>query len=197
MQPFRIRQTAAVLLATILAACSTVQTRPATVPLAAIQRRDRLQLLVRTGNSTLDQFLYEIVYEQFSDVLPLREKPPYTGTMEVTFTSSTQSAFLASSSTVASASAQEAGWYTASGYLGQKTAMGTSSTLSSGGTFDWQNSTMLMVVKRADGQRLWTADYDYKGGWELSGWVVNTPEEAARLVAQRLRARFLSDFRSR
>ena len=42
------------------------------------------------------------------------------------------------------------------------------------------------IVRGADGQRLYSADYKYKGGWELSGWVVNTPEEAARLkIGQR------------
>ena len=67
------------------------------------------------------------------------------------------------------------------------------STLSSGTFLEWQNSTMLAVLRRADGERLWSADYSYKGGWEMSGWVVNTPEEAARLVAKRLAARFAAD----
>jgi hypothetical protein len=54
---------------------------------------------------------------------------------------------------------------------------------------------MLMALKHADGERLWSADYNYKGGWELSGWVVNTPEEAARLVSRRLKDRFVADFK--
>jgi hypothetical protein len=53
---------------------------------------------------------------------------------------------------------------------------------------------MLIVLKRADGERLWSADCNYKGGWELSRWVVNTPEEAGRLVTKRLKDRFVSDF---
>ena len=52
---------------------------------------------------------------------------------------------------------------------------------------------MLAVLRRADGERLWSADYNYKGGWEMSGWVVNTPDEAARLVTKRLKARYVAD----
>lgn len=54
---------------------------------------------------------------------------------------------------------------------------------------------MIVVLKHGDGGRLWSADYSYKGGWELSGWVVNTPAEAARLVAKRLKDKFLTDLK--
>jgi hypothetical protein len=40
----------------------------------------------------MDGLLYEMVYQQFTDVLPLREKGPYSGTLEVTFVSAGQSA---------------------------------------------------------------------------------------------------------
>jgi hypothetical protein len=65
--------------------------------------------------------------------------------------------------------------------------------VSTGGEFVWQNSTLLVVVRDKNGRRLYTADYDYKGGWELSGWVVNTPEEAARLCIERVREQMLKD----
>ncbi len=127
-----------------------------------------------------------MAYQQFSKVMPLREaKPPYTAALEVTFASTTQSGYLGSSSTVATGSATSTGWYTGGRVVG--------SALSSGTFLEWQNSTMLAVLKHTDGERLWSADYSYKGGWEMSGWVVNTPEEAARLVAKRLAARFAAD----
>ncbi|EIQ00887.1 hypothetical protein OpiT1DRAFT_05449 [Opitutaceae bacterium TAV1] len=65
---------------------------------------------------------------------------------------------------------------------------------SHGSPFRWQNSTMIIVLKNNSGERLWLADYKYKGGWEFSGWVVNTPDEAARLLAERLKERFVKDF---
>jgi hypothetical protein len=144
----------------------------------------------------MDKLVYEMAFLQFGDVLPLREQEPYTGVMEVTFASSDQSAFVGSSSTVGSATAYGSGWYSGSGYTGgTATVIGSSSTVSSGGTFTWQNSTMVIVLKRSDGQRIWTADYNYKGGWEMSGFSVNTPDEAARLVIKRLKNKLKNDFK--
>jgi hypothetical protein len=143
----------------------------------------------------MDKLVYEIAFQQFGDVLPLREQEPFTGVMEVTFASSDQSWFVGSSSTVGSATAYGSGWYSRSGYIGgTATVSGSSSTFSSGGAFTWQNSTMLIVLKKSDGKRIWTADYNYKGGWEMSGWSVNTPDEAARLVIKRLKNKFKNDF---
>jgi hypothetical protein len=102
----------------------------------------------------------------------------------------------ASASAVGSANAQASGWYTGNGYIGQAIS-GSSAAVTTGSTFEWQNSTMVMVLKHRDGERLWSAYYNYKGGWELSGWVVNTPEEAARLVTRRLKAHFVQDFKQK
>jgi len=55
---------------------------------------------------------------------------------------------------------------------------------------------MLIVLKKNDGERIWTADYKYKGGWEFSGWSVNTPDEAARLVIKRLKNKLTKDFKN-
>lgn len=153
-------------------------------------------MLVRTGHPVMDKLVYEMAYQQFGGMLPLREQAPYTGTLEVTFTSSDQSVFVGSSSTVGSATAYGSGWYSGGGYVsGTATVLGSSSTLSTGTALTWQNSTMLIVLKRQDGQRLWTADYNYKGGLEMSGFSVNTPGEAARLVLKRLSRKFQDDFR--
>lgn len=187
-----------VFVASLVAACSSVQTQRANMPLAAIQSSERFQLLVRTGNAVMDKLVYEMAYQQFGGVVPLREREPYSGVMEVTFASSDQGWFVGSSSTVGSATSSGAGWYSGAGYVGgAATTTGSSATISSGGTFTWQNSTMLIVLKKEDGERLWTADYSYKGGWEMSGWVVNTPDEAARLVLKRLKQKFDSDFKGR
>lgn len=183
------------LLTFLLTSCSSVKTNKASVSLASIKESESFQVLVRTGNPVMDRLVYEIVYLNFSDVLPLREKEPFTGIMEITFMSTDQSAFIGSSNTVGSATAYGSGWYSGSGYVGGSAAIsGSSTTLSSGGSFTWQNSTMLIVLKKANGERLWIADYNYKGGWEMSGWSVNTPDEAARLVVERLKDKFESDF---
>jgi len=181
--------------ALLWSACSTVETSKSTTSLATIREAQRYQLLVRTGDAVLDKLVYEFAFAQFGDVLPLREKEPYTGTMEITFMSSSQSAFLGSSVATGTAQSSGSGWYTSGGYVGGSTVTGTSAAINSGTAFTWQNSSMIMVLKSADGERLWSADYNYKGGWELSGWVVNTPTEAARLVVKRLKEKFKADFR--
>jgi len=61
----------------------------------------------------------------------------------------------------------------------------------------WQNSTMLMVIKDNKGNRLWTGEYTYKGGMELSGFAVNAPAEAAKLVIDRMAKQFVGDFKYR
>jgi hypothetical protein len=183
-------------LAACVAGCSSVQTQKASVPLESLQTSERFQLMVRTGNAVMDKLVYEMAFQQFESLLPLKEKEPYTGVMEVTFASADQSWFVGTASTVGSATAYGSGWYSGNGYVGgTATVTGNSTTVSSGGSFTWQNSTMMIILKKSDGERLWSADYNYKGGWELSGWVVNTPEEAARLVLKRLKEKFQNDFR--
>jgi hypothetical protein len=117
--------------------------------------------------------------------MPLREKGPYTGALEITFASSTQGAYLGSSTGIASVQPTGSGWYTG--------GRAVSTAISSGTFLEWQNSTMLAVLRGREDVRQWSADYSYKGGWEMSGWVVNTPEEAARLIIKRLAARFVAD----
>ncbi len=180
----------------LLCSCSSVDTQKAAAPLSVIKSSERFQVMVRTGYPVMDKLVYEMAFRQFGDVLPLKEKEPFTGVMEITFASSDQSWFVGSSTSTGTATAQGSGWYTGTGYVGGvATVSGSSTTVSSGGTFTWQNSTMIMVLKNKDGDRLWTADYNYKGGWEFSGWVVNTPQEAARLVMKRLKEKFNNDFK--
>ena len=190
-----MRFPALVLILATFAGCSSVDTQKSTVSLQAISGQ-RFQVMVRTGNAVMDRLVYEMAFRQFGGLLPLKEKEPFTGVMEITFASSDQSWFIGTSATAGTATANGAGWYTGSGYVGTATVSGNSTTVSSGGTFTWQNSTMIVVLKNQDGDRLWTADYNYKGGWELSGWVVNTPEEAARLIMKRLKDKFVSDFKA-
>jgi hypothetical protein len=170
---------------TLLAGCSTMATSGGGAPMAAVLPTERIQLKVRTGNDQMDALVYELAYQQFSNVMPLREEGPYTGTLEITFASSTQGAFLGSSTDIASVRPTGSGWYTG--------GRAVSTSITTGTFLEWQNSTMLAVLRGPDGQRQWSADYSYKGGWEMSGWVVNTPEEAARLIVKRLAARFVAD----
>jgi hypothetical protein len=168
-----------------LASCSTVQTTGAGASVAAQLPSEHFQLRVRTGDDRMDAAVYETAYQQFSRVMPLREAPPFTGSLEITFASAGQSNFHGPSTPATLGQATSDGWYTGGRIVNSS---------SSSGTFlEWQDSTMAAVLKHNNGEQLWTASYSYKGGYELSGLVINTPEKAARLVAQRLAARFAAD----
>jgi hypothetical protein len=177
--------------------CSSIKTHKAPISLAKIKSSERFQLKVRTGNPIMDNLVYEMAFQQFGNDLPLKESEPYTGVMEITFVSSDQSSFIGSSTSIGIANSSGNAWYTGSGRIGgtvRAAAIGTN--MSSGTVLTWQNSTMMIVLKKADGTRLWTADYNYKGGMEMSGFVVNTPDEASRLVLERLKENFENDFMS-
>lgn len=58
----------------------------------------------------------------------------------------------------------------------------------------WQNSTMLMIIKSSTGKRLWTGEYNYKGGMEMSSFTINSPVEAAKLVSKRIVNKLVSDY---
>ena len=153
------------------------------------------QLLVRSGNPTMDKLIYEFAFLEFSQLVPIVESGSYTGTLEIIFASTAESAFMGSTTGFATYSGYGNSWYTGSGYLGLSgSATTVGSGVTSGGTLTWQNSTMFAVLKDSDGKRRWTADYKYKGGWEMSSFVVNTADEAARLCIKRLAKRFSEDF---
>jgi len=173
---------AAVGVAASLSGCSTVETASSGPPIANADARERIQLKVQTGSDALDARVYELAYGQFSALMPLREAPPYTADLEIIFASAQQNSL--GGATPKSPTGPR-GWYT-----GGRAA---AASASQGPLWTWQNSTMSAVLKHADGEQIWSATYRYNGGYELSGFVVHTPEQAARLIVRRLTARYAQD----
>lgn len=183
-----------VLLLLVLNACSSMQTYSNFQDAQIIVKNQSYQVRVRTGNEVMDKLVYEFAYLEFSKYLPIAEQGSFTGTVDIIFSSSSESAFIGSSAGYATTTGYVNGWYTGSGYIGATGSASTvSSGISSGGTFTWQNSTMLVILKDSSGKRLWSADYKYKGGWEMSGFSVNTPQEAARLCIERVAEKLNQD----
>jgi hypothetical protein len=186
-----------VILFLALNACSSMQTYSSFQDAQTIVKNQSYQVRVRTGNEVMDKLIYEFAYLEFGKYLPIAEQGSFTGTVDIIFASSSESAFVGSSAGYATTIGYVNGWYTGTGYVGATgTASTVSSGISSGGTFTWQNSTMLVILKDSEGRRLWSADYKYKGGWEMSGWSVNTPQEAARLCVQRVAEKLKQDLTS-
>lgn len=148
---------------------------------------------VRSPSPNLSSLVYEFAVQEFSKSLDIAENKQGEGIIEITFSSQGESAFMGTSSTTTNAQVYSSGWYTGNTYYNSAVVQGQANTVSSGGTFTWQNSTLIVVVRDAQGRRLYSADYKYKGGWELSGWVVNTAEEAARLCIERVYKQMVRD----
>lgn len=176
-----------------LTACSSMQSTVANSDGVRLQEFGPYVIQVRTPSAILSSAVYEFAVQQFSKSLDIAEREPGRGVIEVTFSSQGDSAFLGSATTTVAGQSYGSGWYTGNTYYGSASVTGTANTVSMGSVLTWQNSTLLVVVRDKNGRRLYTADYDYKGGWELSGWVVNTPEEAARLCIERVRKQMLKD----
>ncbi|MBU2495489.1 MAG: hypothetical protein KJ935_03180 [Candidatus Omnitrophica bacterium] len=179
----------------ILAGCSTMQTYYTPEVVQEVKSIQNYQIMVQTGNESMDKLVYEFAYQELANILPIEKKGQPMGSIEITFASSSDSSFVGSTAAFTTTTGYGNGWYTGSGYTGANvTTSSTGTGITSGGTFTWQNSTMIVVIKNIEGKRLWSADYGYKGGWEMSGWSVNTPQEAARLCIKRIVQKMKKDF---
>lgn len=177
----------------LLTGCSSMQTSVGTSGQVKLRESGPFEIRVHTPSGSLSVLVYEFAVQELGKSLDIAERKPGKGVIEVTFASQGESAFVGTSTTTASGQAYGSGWYTGNNYYGSASTSGTANTLSTGSSFTWQNSTMFVVVRDGEGRRLYSADYKYKGGWELSGWTVNTPEEAARLCIERVRKQMAKD----
>ena len=177
---------------TALVGCSEMETHPTVTSAQPLKEAEPFAVMVQTG-SDVAPIVYEYAVEELGKSFRIVENGPAKGRIEITFSSSTQSAFFGSSTGYTTGSFNSSGWYSGNRtyYSGQLSA--TTTGISSGGTFDWQNSTMIVVIRDEAGNRLYSADYKYKGGWELSGFVVNTPAEAAKLCIERIHKKLVAD----
>jgi len=145
----------------------------------------------------MDKILHEIAVMEFGQLLNINEyqtQAAPSGRLEILFESSSDGGLLAASSAIGPADSTSTGWYDGDRYRdGTGYSSGASSEIASGSVLTWQNSTMLISLKDANGNRLWSADYEYKGGSDISGFWVNTADEAARLCVKRLKVRMQRD----
>jgi hypothetical protein len=171
-----------------LTGCPSSQIRAGKVTLGdgTLRKNQKYKLEVSSGNTSLDGILYEHCYRAFSELLPIVESGTVTGTIAVKFGSDSEGYSMGYGTSTGSAVAY-------SGYGGtHANAVGSSMGIVQ--DVSWQNSTMIVVIKRADGSRIWSCDYDYKGGWEMSGYTVKSPAQAARLVSERIADQMKIDF---
>ena len=193
MKKRRLTFSLSLALLAVLSGCSSMQSSVGSGGHVRLSEHAPFEIQVRTPSAGLSPIVYELAVQEFGKSLDIAEHGPGKGVIEVMFSSQGDSAFFGSSTTSTTGRVYGSGWYTGNTFYGAATSTGVATTVSSGASFTWQNSTMIVVVRDKEGRRLYTADYDYKGGWEISGWVVNTPEEAARLCIERVRKQMAND----
>lgn len=148
-----------------LAACSELHVTP-TADVHAMVDGQAYQLLVKTDKPDSDRMVYELAREVLGPCLPLKEKEPFTGVVEILF-SSTQA--ISSTSLSVGYASDGGGWYSGGSATGVAVENASPRT--------YYNGTLLVVVKNAAGERVWSADYQHKGRWSLSS---DSPESVAR-----------------
>jgi hypothetical protein len=172
-------------------ACSTMRIRKDAIDLSTITRNKTYQIKVRTGNLAMDKLIYELAYTKFITYLPISEKKPFTGFIEIVFTSASKGSAAGYSTNIIYGNA----WYTGEDSLGSSIdnqPVGTE--IAPGGVFSWQKSDMSLAIKDINGRKLWSADYSYKGGLDISRFSVNTADEAATYCLDIITEKFKTDF---
>jgi hypothetical protein len=183
---------------TTLAGCSTMQmySSPERLKEDRALVDQNYQVMVKTGNEFMDKLVYEFACHEFGKILPIKEKEPFTGRIEILFASTSNISSGNSAAAFNTATGTGGGWYTgSSGYAGGNTATPSAgASISSPTVFGWHKNTMFLTIKDSRGQRIWSANYNYKGGWELLGWNVNTAQEAAHLCIKEIARQMKQDF---
>jgi hypothetical protein len=129
------------------------------------------RLVVRTDKPEMDRIVAELAYASFKRYLPLTGSPQAEGTVEVYFTTS----FAASGEPIA----EGTGWGWRSGSTPVPSGAG------AGGTAPrtYYDGVMLVVIKDAAGEKLWSGEYRHKGRWSLAS---ASPEAVARISVKKM-----------
>ena len=177
--------------AMLLSGCSTMSSTPVSGGSVQLTANGPYAVVVNAGG--LSPIVYEFAVREFGIRLPVTETNDAKGRIEVTFSTSTDGVIFSTASTTSTSSLNANVWYSRNSAVASGSAQTYAVAASTTGALTWQNSSALVVIRDKDGKRLWSADYAYKGGWELSGFYVNTPEEAARFCVKKLREQLERD----
>ena len=140
-------------------ACSHMETSGINDVHALLNNR-RYQIKVRTGNDGMDAIIYEYAYRHFSKVLPVVEREPYSGSVEIMFGS--EAAGYTVSSTNTNSNFTASAWYTGPNSVAAY-GSGTTNGVTTTGSVRWQNATMIVVIRNGEGDRLGAETHKYEG----------------------------------
>jgi hypothetical protein len=175
--------------------CSTMSVNKQAANLSSITVNKTYQLRVRSGNLAMDKLIYEFASAELGKYLRMNNKEPVNSFIDIEFLSKSKRAFAGINAGYVNNVFYGNSWYTGSETPGLSNAYRSAGTeITPGGSFTWQNSTMLVTIQDMESRILWKAHYNYKGGSEFAWVYVNTADEAARISLNKIIKQFEKDF---
>jgi len=176
------------------AGCSTSHTYKVHGNLNELTEREGYQLKVKSGNYSIDKAIYAAANKYFGQRIPIKKNGPFGGIINITFSAGKQTYIGVQPGFETNQNVREC-WYSGNGYEGNDKDCKLATEVVSGSLLTWQNALMVIMIKDMDNNVFWSADYTYRGGYELSGFVVNSADKAAELSIKRLAGTFDIDFK--
>ena len=125
--------------------------------------------------------------------MPVSKEEPFGGVIKITFSAGKQTYIGIQPGY--EASQVDNCWFSEGSYIENNKECLNATEVVQGSLLTWQNSLMVITIKDLEKNVFWSADYTYKGGYEMSGFVVNSADAAAKLCVTRLSDRFDYDFK--
>lgn len=182
-----LRSVAVMVIALSIASCSTMRTEKNAVTSTALTADRTYQIKVRSGNIALDRMIHDYASARFEEYLKLGTREGSNSSVEIVFSSLSRKGFKGVSAGYVTNVIYGGSWYTGEDVSWLNVYIPDSrSEITPGGILKWQNSTMTVAVKDAEGKILWEAHYNYSGALDPSMLYVDTADEAARLSLDRI-----------
>lgn len=179
----------------IASSCSTMRTEKGIDSVSTLVDNQPYQIRVRSGHSVMDRIIYESASIEFGRYLSISKTDSYRGIIEIIFAGTQDSSFLDATTDFATSAVGGDAWYTGKGYIGLS---GSNPTLETGDTSVStdrpEKRTMRVHIKGAHAERLWTADYKYKGDLTASSLSPDTEEKAAKISIRKIAEKLKDDF---
>lgn len=174
-----------------LAGYADAESRKKALSLKDIKNGQNYQVRVRTGNLAVDRSVYNAARDVFSGYLPISDEAPYTGYIEVLFSSRLGQGVLGSKPAYKSNVVYGSKWYTDNTNADLTSPIDIES--NEGGILRWQKSHMTLTIKDLKDHKLWSSEYTYKGMQDITG-LMSKINEGANLCLDRIISKFKSDF---
>ncbi len=161
------------------------------VSLRAIKEDQNYQMRVRTGNLAVDRRVYSAAKDALSEYIPVSDEDSYTGFVEILFSSTLGQGILGSKPAYLNNIIYGDKWFTDITNAEFSSPMEIES--NKGGILQWQKSQMTITIKDLNYNKLWSAQYTYKGMQDIAG-LMNKINDGANFCLDKIVSKFKKDF---